>query len=145
MSSQPENRFIQSLHRLLPRTLHHEKMHNMYRGGTADVWYDGLDDLWIEYKYLPRQPQRGNVVANLSELQKQWLRGRYDNGRAVAVIVGCPKGGVVLCRLEWEAALTADQFNARLQDKKSLAAWISQITGGVHNGNSIRKGYLSED
>ena len=53
MAAGPETRFIASVHRHLPVDLHHEKMHNAYRGGTADCWYSGQkDDLWVEYKFI---------------------------------------------------------------------------------------------
>lgn len=145
MSAQPENRFIASIHKLMPKEIHREKMHNMYRGGTPDVYYSGCGgDLWIEYKFIPRVPQRGEVVANLSELQKLWLKGRHLEGRKVHVIVGCPAGGVILSKLDWESPLSVSDFSNNLQSKQAIADWITQATGGTPHGNSIRKGYLPE-
>ena len=73
MGRGPENRFIASIHRLLPNELHAEKMHNPYRGGTFDVWYSGNKaDIWVEYKYDDNW---------LSPLQAKWGRGRHAEGR----------------------------------------------------------------
>lgn len=134
----PENQFIASVHRhLAPREPHWEKMHNEYRGGTADVWYSGFkSDLWIEYKFLPRIPQRGVIrlcktdIKNpiLSILQQNWLHERYEEGRAVYVIVGCPSGGVVLRDLEWMHEIPVAAFVKRMETRKSLANWITQQT-----------------
>ena len=112
-------------------------MNNEYRGGTADWWYSGTKkDLWIEYKFLPRVPQRGTVwlckpdvkKPDLSRLQQDWLRGRHVEGRNVAVVIGCPSGGVVLRDLEWERAFSATEFVSRIQTRNQLADWIKQET-----------------
>lgn len=124
----PENQFISGVHKYLePGKPYHEKMHNMYRGGTADVWYSGNKaDLWIEYKFLPRVPQRGVVKADLSVLQLNWLKGRHAEGRSVYVIVGCPTGGVILRSSEWEQELPANEFVSCIASRKELARWITQ-------------------
>ncbi|WP_018609542.1 hypothetical protein [Uliginosibacterium gangwonense] len=129
-SVKPENTFIHSVHRHLSPSTYHEKMNNPYHGGTPDVWYSGnAGDLWVEYKFLPRVPQRSIVVANLSELQKDWLERRHEEGRTVAVIVGCPSGGIILRDPEeWTATFTAVEYNNRLLDRKQIAAWIAQTT-----------------
>ena len=129
MASKPETTFVVGVHKHLPRTLHREKMNNPYRGGTADQWYSGsTGDLWIEYKFLPRTPQRGVVRPDVSLLQKKWLRGRYEEGRNVCVIVGCPAGGVILRDLEWEDGLPCTEFGARIQSRADLANWIETQT-----------------
>lgn len=139
MAVKPENTFRASVHKYLPADLHHEKMNNDYSSGTADDWYSGsLDDLWVEYKYLPRVPQRGTVhlckpnvkKPMLSRLQKEWLRGRSTEGRNVHVIVGCPLGGVILSCLEWENPIPAADFAARVLSRKELAHWIIRQTIG---------------
>jgi hypothetical protein len=125
MACKPENTFITGVHRHLPRTVYAEKMANPYRGGTPDVWYSGpVADLWIEYKYLPKLPKQ-QVTPALSALQTQWLAKRRSEGRNLAVIVGCPDGGVVFRDQEWEHALPTPQFQARLLPRPALAAWIS--------------------
>lgn len=138
MSRKPETAFIQSIHRhIKPEEPHHEKQHNEYRGGTADVWYSGTKaDMWVEYKFLPRKPQRGTIRLSdpdvrdpiLSRLQQNWLRDRNREGRTVYVIVGCSDGGVILSALEWEHPLTAEAFNERIVSRRELADWIRQKT-----------------
>ena len=148
MSAKPENNFILSVNRLLPLKkvrssakallqypvdmhLHYEKMHNSFRGGTWDGWYSGKGgDLWIEYKFLPRIPQRASVkpFALLSPLQLEWGRERLDEGRNVAVIIGCPTGGVLLRELDWEKELSPQQFDSLLSSRVDLASWIMEQT-----------------
>lgn len=129
-SSGPENRFLNSIHRLLPR-VHKEKMHNMFRGGTADVWYSGAEgDLWVEYKYIHSVP--GKVLPNLSSLQQAWLNSRHAEGRRVLVIVGHPGGGVILSNREWMEHIPKEVFLERTKSKKEIAAAILSITGEAH-------------
>ena len=137
MASKPETTFTHSVHKHLPsvKVLHREKMNNPYSSGTADVWYSASkNDLWIEYKFLPRVPQRGIVwlckpdvkKPDLSRLQQEWLRGRYEEGRNVGVIVGCPSGGVILRDLAWELSMSAKEFVSRIQTRQEIAQWIKQ-------------------
>lgn len=131
MAVKPENQFISGVHKYLPavKVLHREKMNNPFRGGTADWWYSGItSDLWVEYKFLPRVPQKGVVKADLSALQSQWLQGRYKEGRNVAVIVGCPLGGVILRDLEWEKEIPVLEFKTRIISRNELAIWLMQQT-----------------
>jgi len=135
VSSKPESVFIGSIHKLLPKVLHREKMHNAFRGGTPDVYYSGdVGDLWVEYKYLPKLPARSGtlIVPGLSELQIQWLRGRYEEGRNVAVIVGVgtgkKAGGVIFVQRNWERAISTQEFRECMQSKPELAEWISTET-----------------
>lgn len=111
MSSKPETRFYQSIHRLLPKGLHFEKMHNPFRGGTPDVWYSGtLDDLWVEYKWIAKVPVRAliKVAPLLSPLQQQWIELRHAEGRNVAVILGSPKGTWIYEGVSWKQDLPPD-------------------------------------
>ena len=131
MSSGPENRFIASIHRLLPTTLHWEKMHNQYRGGTADVWYSGWKrDLWVEYKFVDKIPRVGCIIPDCTELQKEWLRDRHAEGRRVYVLVGHPKGGVLFVTpAEWEEGLGVLQ-SGREMTKQEIVSWlVFQATG----------------
>ena len=134
MASKPETNFRLKIERALPRVIHREKMNNPYRGGTADSWYSAhRADLWVEYKFLPRVPQRGIIDAkrmDLTQLQLQWLRGRYEEGRNVAVVVGVPTGGVVMRDLEWEADMSVAVFRERIVHPKTISAWIAQETLG---------------
>jgi hypothetical protein len=129
MSRGPENRFIASIHRLLKGLCHFEKMHNPYRGGTADVWYSGFtQDAWVEYKWLPRVPKRGVVKPKLEPLQREWLRGRFLEGRTVFVVIGCPAGGIVFPLLkDWEEGVLVSQI--RIMPKKELANEIYTLVG----------------
>ena len=130
MAVKPENQFISGVHKYLtPHKPHREKMNNPYSSGTADVWYSGTKaDLWIEYKFLPRTPQRGVVTPALSELQKKWLRERHAEGRNVKVVVGCPSGGVIMRGLEWENPMPVPTFLERIASRKELADWITRET-----------------
>jgi len=109
-------------------------MNNPYRGGTADWWYSGnLCDLWVEYKFLPRVPQRGDMTPErygLTALQLDWLHRRHVEGRNVAVIVGTPKGGVIMRDLAWETHISPIKFTAGILERRALADWITQQTLG---------------
>lgn len=103
------------------------KTHNPFIGGVPDVWYSGpTGDLWVEYKFIVL-PKRDTTVIrpDLSGLQSDWLRERYEEGRNVAVIVGCKEGGVVATSLWWEKEMTTGWFKAQLMSRKLLADWIS--------------------
>lgn len=141
MARKPETTFYESVHRHLPhlKLLYREKMNNPYRGGTADWWFSGKHDLWIEYKFLPRVPQKGSVwlckpdvkSPDLSRLQQIWLHDRHVEGRNVGVIVGCPAGGVVLRDLEWEKEIPVELFRERIWPRDRLAYWIKQEVQGT--------------
>lgn len=123
MSRGPENTFIASIHRLLPKTVYSMKNHNEYNGGIADCWYDGpRADLWVEYKFItiPKRPST-LIAVELSDLQKQWLRNRWTNGRNVAVVVGCEEGGVWLEADSWLEDVTAEEFRRCLMTRQTIA------------------------
>ncbi len=131
MSRKPESTFIASVHRHLPPELHREKMCNPYSSGTADVWYSGNHaDLWVEYKFIPKIPVRDNtlIVPELSALQLEWLEGRHGEGRNVALIIGCPEGGVLYRNGGWRSPCQAGYFRKALKDRKTLADWIVKAT-----------------
>lgn len=88
-----ESEFTQAVHRALRKHgIYCWKISDRFRAGVPDAWYSGPGgDLWIEYKYLQRQPRRW-YVPKLSELQIAWLNDRHSEGRRVAVVVGCPDG-----------------------------------------------------
>lgn len=126
MSRGPETTFIQSIHRLLPKDVYRMKNHNEFNGGIADCWYDGpAADLWVEYKFIV-VPKRDTtlITVDLSPLQRDWLRGRAENGRNVAVIVGCKEGGVWLNDLVWEEEITTAEFRRTLLSRQQLATRI---------------------
>ena len=128
----PETTFYTSVHRHLDPKLHREKMFNPYRGGTWDFWFSGKDaDLWIEYKFviLPKLDST-LIYSHLSDLQKDWGTKRLQEGRNVAVIIGCKEGGVILKNEDWMRPLTRAEFSQRLLNRASVAAHITTLTGG---------------
>ena len=131
--SKPETRYYTAVHKKLPpaRVLHREKMHNLYRGGTADVWYSGtLDDLWVEYKWLAKLPVRAfvDLTKELSALQKQWLSGRHAEGRNVCVILGTPEGGWICEGVSWMEPIDPDAIRTRSMSKHEVAEYIKTRT-----------------
>ena len=118
---------------------HREKMHNPYRRGTADYWYSGKHrDLWVEYKYLPNLPTRDNtfISADLSELQREWLNGRHTEGRNVWVIIGHPKGAVILQNQHWNDAITLAHFKEASISTQTLAQLLHMFCQGNDYDNS---------
>jgi hypothetical protein len=140
MSSGPENRLIKAIHGRLPKEMHAEKMHNPYRGGTADCWYSGsASDLWVEYKYINKVPVKARVKPNLSELQKIWLKGRYGEGRRVFVAVGCPEGVALLQNpKDWEEGVPAKTFKGLIMTRNDFADWIVRSAMGDTDAKSSR-------
>jgi len=130
--SKPESTFIASVHRKItgPRPWI-EKNHNAYRGGTPDVFYSGDEGcMWVEYKWLDKIPLKALILPALSPLQRDWLAGRKREGRFVAVVVGCPEGGVIyITPKTWNAPLTPAQFRKRLLHRTQIAIWISLEVG----------------
>lgn len=128
----PETNFRRRIERRLPRALHREKMANPYLGGTADAWYSGKKgDLWIEYKFLSSVPQRGTIIAKrlgLTPLQLEWLNGRYEEGRNVAVVVGIPGGGIILCDSLWAKETPVDVFVSWAITDAEITQWIVHKT-----------------
>lgn len=129
--AKPETRFIDSVHRLFSdkKTPHREKTNNPYRKGTFDVWYSGVaGDLWVEYKYLPKDPQIIRANELMTQHQLDWGEDRYMEGRNVAVIIGFPAGGVILRNLSW--CYPISEFVA--VDRRLIADWIMQETLIAH-------------
>ena len=127
MAVKPETTFSKGVLAHIPRNVYHMKNNNPYLGGVPDLWFSGNSaDLWVEVKYLPRVPWRDSVVPTelLSKLQAQWLERRHREGRQVAVIIGCPDGGVVLPGITWQDEISAASFVARIQSRPALAQWI---------------------
>lgn len=138
MARKAETTFISSVHKHLPVGVHREKMNNPYRSGTADVWYSGHKDMWVEYKFLAALPKRmdTNITLDLSENQKIWLRERCREGRHVAVICGCKAGGVVFNGLSWDQPISNPEFTSRLISRQAIADWILHQTGVVTHGTT---------
>lgn len=140
MSAHPENTFIAAVHRHLLHDLYRQKNHNQYIGGIADVWYSGVNDLWIEYKFVsvPKRDDttidlinsKGKKDSAISSLQQEWLKGRHAEGRQVGVIVGCKEGGVWFPGVSWNCTYTAQWFRSQLLSRKELADLIVRLTSG---------------
>lgn len=138
MARKAETTFIGGIHKLLPLGVYREKMNNPYRSGTADVWYSGRRDMWVEYKFLPALPKRTDtlIVLDLTENQKIWLRNRCREGRHVAVICGCKAGGVVFNGLSWDQPISTAEFTSRVISRQAIADWVLSQTGAVpHDTN----------
>lgn len=133
MAAKPETTFIAGVHKHLPPTLYRVKNNNEYTAGIADVWYSGVRDLWVEYKFIV-VPKRPDTVIDLitgknpaiSYLQQEWLRSRHGEGRSVGVIVGSKDGGVWFPGLTWDATYPAKKFLSLLQTRKDLAGTIEK-------------------
>jgi len=125
----PENRFIASINKLLPRT-YAEKMNNPWRAGTADVWYSGTrGDLWVEYKYIERIPRSAEILPDITPRQRRWLNNRFDDGRNVAVVLGLPTGGVIYRSKEWLTPLDHEALAKLVVPKDEIARWIFSEVG----------------
>lgn len=129
----PENTFIESVHRHLPpgRTdPYWMKNNNLYTSGIWDCWYSGpAADLWVEYKFIT-VPKRGDtmIMPALSALQVDWGHKRLQEGRNMAVIVGCKDGGVIFENLEWEAEIASAAFKVRVRHRAEVAQWLMTRT-----------------
>lgn len=135
-----EASYIRSVNKYLPPAVHAEGMHNVYRGGTPDVYYEGPDGcLWAEYKFFEKLPPTINLVRHtaktkpmLSVLQQVWLERAHGNQQAIAVIVGSPEGGLILYGLSWQKPISREAFQQLARPKKDIAHWIEcRVCGGV--------------
>ena len=134
-TSGPENRFLQSVHRLLPASIYRMKNHNPYVGGVPDCWYSGGSScLWVEYKFLVI-PKRPATIVDfcaeknplLSVLQQEWIRSRHIEGRNVGVIIGSISGGLWLPGVSWQTPLPTGEISKRLITKKAVAELITEL------------------
>jgi hypothetical protein len=105
MAQKPEGKFIEKVHRALPRSVFHQGMGLTATNGTPDVYYEGKrGQLWVEYKWFDEMPFKLNLVASrkLSKLQARWLNRCFDNNRNCAVIIGSPDTYVILDEPVWD-------------------------------------------
>lgn len=127
MAAKPETSFIGKIHKKLPLTVYHMKNHNVYTGGVPDVWYSGQGaDMWIEYKYVDPLPVSVPIrpMKLLSTLQAEWLAKRYDQGRNVAVIIGCKTGGIILEDKKWLDEIPPALFQSLIKSHAQIAEWV---------------------
>lgn len=141
MSTKPETVFTLSVHKHLPPSVYHLKMHNQYVGGPADVWYSGVaNDLWIEYKFI-EVPKRVTTLIDIesefSPLQLDWLESRHKEGRNIRAIIGSKLGGVMLNSHTWRQPIFPKDFYRLLQTRETLAAYITYFTS--IGGNNVRQ------
>ena len=109
------------------------KNNNDYTSGVPDVWFSGTKgDLWVEFKFVSKLPQKVPLrpYELLSALQEKWLRERYEEGRNVAMIIGCKRDrhleGFLLRDLAWEKDIHPDEFDALILSKSELAGFITE-------------------
>lgn len=128
MAVKPESQFISGIHSKLDREVYRMKNNNPYIGGIPDCYYSGnKGDLWVEYKFIPKLPLKVAVKPDVSALQLDWMKGRHAEGRNIALIVGCPEGGVIF-KIHEEYNLPSDLFRARLKSRTEIADWITKQT-----------------
>lgn len=94
--SKPENAGIARLKDpLLAEGVYMEKTHNMYRGGTPDLFLENaLGEAWSEAKYVARKLlQPGDqvspepAIAKMTDLQKAWAIRRVNNNKKYFLLV----------------------------------------------------------
>lgn len=131
MAQKPEAKYKAKVHRLLPVFIHHQGMYTPFSAGTPDHWYSSIEgDLWIEYKWLSKIPKTLHLCNPdikyplLTSKQQQWLRGRYNEGRKVAVVTATPDGAVIFKNLAWETPMDKEIFLAQSVTHHQVAEWI---------------------
>jgi len=132
MSQKPESKFKAKVHRYLDPSIYNQGMYTPFSSGTPDHWYSGVeDDLWVEYKWDAKTPSRIHLCnpdvkyPKITGKQQSWLKGRYNEGRNIAVVYATPDGAVVLQSRAWEQPLEREVFMARIADAKDIARWIA--------------------
>lgn len=105
-------------------------MHNSYRGGMPDVYYEGdRAILWAEYKYIPKIPKKLCLAKYLTPLQNRWLRRAYQNNIQVAVIAGVEDGVFIAQQPnQWELTYDGEFIRATAIDIKGATNWIEAHT-----------------
>lgn len=109
------------------------KNNNDYTSGVPDLWFSGPKaDLWVEMKFVQKLPKTVPLRPYdlLSKLQEKWLRDRYEEGRNVAVIIGCKRStrleGFILTDLMWERDIPTQDFDALIVSKSELVSFIKE-------------------
>lgn len=133
MAAKPETSFSNALRDALPEGIYSMKNNNDYTSGVPDLWFSGPKaDLWVEMKFVQKLPKTVPLRPYdlLSKLQEKWLRDRYEEGRNVAVIIGCKRStrleGFILTDLMWEKDIPTQDFNALIVSKSELVSFIKE-------------------
>lgn len=129
MPQKPETRAAKAVNDLLPAAVYYEKIHNTYRGGTPDFYYEGpRSQLWVEYKHFGSYPRNWSVITDerrgLTRLQQNWLRRAHRNGHRTAVIAKHPRGYALFIGDDWEDGVP-DKSNCTTLE---IAKWITYQT-----------------
>jgi len=107
-------------------------INDSWHAGVPDHYYSGQNgDLWAEYKYFPKDRASFDLTRppkspKLTRVQQHWLNTRYDEGRAVYVIVGMPSGGIILTDKTWLKPVIVEQLLTR----REIADEILRICHG---------------
>lgn len=87
-----EAQYIQRLHKRIE--CYSWKIHTTMQRGKLDCLYAwGLRHIWIEYKYLNRQPKTINLPKLLSPLQHEEIKTLIRTQQTCFIVVGTPLGG----------------------------------------------------
>lgn len=133
MAAKPETSFSNALRDALPEGIYSMKNNNEYVSGIPDLWFSGRKgDLWVEMKFIQKLPKTVPIRPYdlLSKMQEKWLRDRYEEGRNVAVIIGCKRStrleGIILRDLAWERDIPTQDFDALIVSKSELVSFIEE-------------------
>ena len=128
-----ETTFWQSLRKKLVPRVYALKLNLRFTAGVPDCWLSGSEsDLWLELKYLQSVPPVVDAEKYLSELQKDWLVKRYNEGRRVGVVIGSPDGHVYYSGISWKNQhMTRGRFLEMAQTTKDLAELLIEGLGEV--------------
>lgn len=133
MAAKPETNFSNALRDALPEGIYSMKNNNEYVSGIPDLWFSGCKgDLWVEMKFIQKLPKTVPIRPYdlLSKMQEKWLRDRYEEGRNVAVIIGCKRStrleGIILRDLAWERDIPTQDFDALIVSKSELVSFIKE-------------------
>ena len=87
-----EAQYIQRVHK--KTKCYSWKIHTTMQRGKLDCLYAwGSRHLWIEYKYLNRQPKTINLPKLLSPLQHEEIKTLIRTQQTCFIVVGTPLGG----------------------------------------------------
>jgi hypothetical protein len=127
-----ENTFWQALRKKLVPRVYALKLNLRFAAGVPDAWLSGSEqDLWLENKYLQKLPPVVNVESLLSELQKNWLIKRHEEGRFVGVLVGSSDGHLYFHGLSWQSQVSREKWIQSSKTTKEIAEELIDLLGEV--------------